>query len=83
MAGSEQRMKDQKNGGMRIDDHKFFGGAGSPKPPMGVHRKEESSAEGAGEVMKYEDKTEAIRASQVAAEKKVKAHPMKQPNYRN
>jgi hypothetical protein len=69
-------------GGMRIDDHKFFGGKGSPTFPKGVHEKVETSAEGAGELMKYEDTTEAIRATQVEGEKQIKRRPMKQPGYR-
>jgi len=68
--------------GLRIDDHKFFGGAGSPAFPKGVHERHESTAEGAGEVMKYEDTTEAIRAAQVESEKQIKRRPMKQPGYR-
>lgn len=72
------------SGGMRIDDHKFFGGSGSPRFPDGPHKtKDESSAEGAGSVMKYEDTTEAIRATQVESEKQVKRRPMKQPGYRH
>jgi hypothetical protein len=75
-----------KSGGQRIDDHSFWAGKGSKDSvfPDGPHKtKDESSAQGAGEVMKYEDTTEAIRAGQVESTKKVKAHPMKQPNYRN
>lgn len=70
-------------GGMRIDDHSFWAGAKSKDSvfPKGVHTKDESSAEGAGAVMKYEDTTEAIRSTQVAGEKKVKSHPLK-PGYR-
>ena len=33
--------------------------------------------------MKYEDTTEAIKAGQMEGSKKIKSHPMKQPNYRN
>ncbi len=70
------------SGGMKINDRKFFAGSGSPKFPKGVHTKDESSAEGAGAVMKYEDTTEAIKAGQMEGNKKIKAHPMKQPDYR-
>jgi len=78
MVGSEQRAKDQKSGGMRIDDHKFFGGSGSPRFPDGPHKtKEESSAEGAGSLMKYEDTTEAIKNAQIAGVKQAKSHPLK------
>lgn len=83
MSGSQQRASGQLSGGMRIDDHKFFAGSGSPRFPKGVHTKDESSAEGVGSVMKYEDTTEAIRATQVEAGKQAKSKPMKQPGYRN
>ncbi len=71
------------SGGMKINDRKFFAGSGSPQFPKGVHTKNESSAEGAGAVMKYQDTTEAIKASQVEGVKKIKSHPMKQPDYRH
>lgn len=85
MHDSQKKGMGAKSGGQRIDDHSFWAGGKSKDSvfPKGVHTKDESSAEGAGSVMKYEDTTEAIRESQIAAEKKVKAHPMKQPNYRN
>jgi len=83
MAGSQQRASNQASGGMRIDDHSFFAGSGSPQFPKGVHTKDMSSAEGSGSVMKYEDTTEAIKATQVEAGKQVKSKPMKQPGYRN
>jgi hypothetical protein len=75
-----------KSGGQRIDDHSFW--AGKPGKdtvfPDGPHKcKDESSAEGAGSVLKYEDTTEAIRATQVEAVKQAKSRPMKQPGYRN
>ncbi len=68
--------------GRRIDDHSFWAGkAGKDMVmPMGVHTKEESSAEGAGAVSKYEDTTETIKAQQKAGVAKVKAHPMKDGN---
>ena len=75
-----------KSGGQRIDDHSSWMGKGSKGSvfPDGPHKlKMESSAQGAGEVMKYEDTTEAIRASQVEADKKIRSKPMKQPDYRN
>lgn len=73
------------SGGQRIDDHSSWMGSRSPESilPMGVKSKHESSAEGAGSLMKYEDTTESIRASQEEGKKKAKAHPTKQPNYRN
>jgi hypothetical protein len=49
---------------------------------MGAKVKNESSAEGAGSVMKYEDTTEAIKATQVESVKQLKSKPMKQPGYR-
>ena len=75
-----------KSGGQRIDDHSFW--AGKPgkdsRFPDGPHKtKDESSAQGVGSVMKYEDTTEAIRATQVEGTKQAKSRPMKQPGYRN
>lgn len=83
MADSQKQAMGAKSGGMRIDDHKFFAGSGSPRFPKGVHEKQYSSAEGAGSVMKYEDTTEAIKDAQVMGEKKVKSHQGKLPEYRN
>jgi hypothetical protein len=68
--------------GKSITDHKFFGGEGSPRFPKGVHTKDESSAEGAGSVMKYEDTTETIKSQQEMGIGKAKSHPMK-PGHRN
>jgi hypothetical protein len=75
-----------KSGGQRIDDHSFW--AGKPgkdsRFPDGPHKtKDESSAEGAGSVLKYEDTTEAIRAAQVEGVKKVKGHQGRLSQYRN
>ncbi len=75
-----------KSGGQRIDDHKsWMGSKGKDSVfPDGPHKtKDESSAQGEGSVMKYEDTTEAIKAGQMEGSKKIKSHPMKQPNYRN
>lgn len=71
--------------GRKIDDHSFWAGkAGKDMVmPQGVHTKSESSQEGAGSVMKYEDTTEAIKSAQGEGVKKIKSHPMKQPGYRN
>jgi hypothetical protein len=80
------RAESSPSGGMRIDDHSWWAGAHGKDSvfPDGPHKcKDESSAVGAGNLPKYEDTTEAIRASQVEGVKKVKAHPMKQPGYRN
>jgi hypothetical protein len=74
-----------KSGGQRIDDHSFWaGGKGKDTVfPDGPYKtKDESSAEGAGELAKYEDTTEAIRSIQVTSTKKVKSDPMK-PGFRN
>ena len=70
-------------GGMKITDHKFFGGSGSPRFPDGPHKtKNESSAEGFGELNHYEDTTEAIKSQQMMNKKKVHGHPQK-PGHRN
>lgn len=71
--------------GKRIDDHSFWaGGPGKDMvlPDGGGKTKNESSAEGVGEVNRYEDTTEAIKSSQEMAKGKVKSHPMK-PGCRN
>ena len=68
------------SGGQRIDDHKFWaGGKGKGSPfPDGPHKcKEESSAEGCGELSHYEDTTEAIKSQQMMGDKKIKGHPQK------
>jgi len=71
-------------GGQRIDDHSFWAGKGANGSvfPMGAKTKNESSAEGAGAVSKYEDTTETIKSQQQMGISKAKAHPMK-PGYRN
>lgn len=80
-----QKMGMARSGGQRIDDHSFWAGGKSKGSvfPEGVHTKDESSAEGSGSVMKYEDTTAAIKSTQVEGVKQVKKHPMKQPGYRN
>jgi len=83
MSEKQRTAKNASSGGMRIDDHSFFAGSGSPRFPKGVHTKDESSAEGAGSVMKYIDTTEAIKKAQVDSVKQVKAHQGKLPEYRN
>ncbi len=82
----DSRPSTFKSGGQRIDDHSFWAGKASKDSrfPDGPHKtKDESSAEGAGSVPKYEDTTEAIKAAQVAAVGKVKGHQGKLPMYRN
>lgn len=85
MEDSQKKGSKAKSGGQRIDDHSFWAGSSSKDSvmPKGVHFKHESSAEGAAEVMKYEDTTEAIRAEQVESTRQAKSRPMKQPDYRN
>ena len=69
--------------GQRIDDHSFW--AGKPgkhsRFPDGAKTKEESTAEGSGSVMKYEDTTEAIKSVQEGTVSKTKKQPMR-PGYR-
>lgn len=71
-------------GGQRIDDRSFWAGAKSKGSvfPMGAKTKDESTAEGAGSVMKYEDTTEAIKNVQEMGERQAKRHPLKS-GYRN
>jgi len=85
MADSQKMGSKVASGGQRIDDHSFWAGAKSKDSvfPKGVHTKDESSAEGAGSLMKYEDNSAAIKASQVEGVKQAKSRPMKQPGYRN
>ncbi len=79
-----QKMGKASSGGQRIDDHSFWAGSKSKDSvfPKGVHTKDESSAEGAGSEMDYEDTSAKIKSQQVAGVAKAKAHPMK-PGYRN
>lgn len=69
--------------GRRIDDHSFWAGGKSHGSvfPKGVHTKDESSAEGSGAVMHYEDTTESIKRQQEKSISQAKKHPMK-PLYR-
>ena len=86
MADSQKMGMGAKSGGQKIDDHSFWGGSkGSASVfPDGPHKvKMESSAEGAGEVMNYEDKTEKIKKSQVDSVKQVKSHQGRLPEWRN
>jgi len=67
-------------GGQRIDDHSFWAGKKGKDSvfPDGPYKtKDESSAEGAGEVMKYEDTTEAIKGSQEMGKGEIKRRPLK------
>ena len=86
MADSQKKGGSFPSGGQKIDDHSFWAGKGSAGSvfPDGPHKvKMESSAEGAGNVPKYEDTTEAIRKSQVDAVKQVKSHQGRLPEWRN
>ncbi len=74
------------SGGQKINDHSFWAGgrgkSGSVLPDGGAKTKMESSAEGDGDLAKYGDTTEAIKAQQVAGVGKAKSHAMKS-GYRN
>ena len=85
MKGSGQRAHGEASGGMRIDDHSFWAGGPSESSPLplGAKTRKVSEAEGAGEVMKYEDTNEKIVAAQKEAAKKVKSHQGRLPEYRN
>ncbi len=86
MVDSQKQGSGAKSGGQKIDDHSFWaGGKGSASVfPDGPHKvKMESSAEGAGEVMNYQDKTEKIKKSQVDSVKQVKSNQGRLPEWRN
>lgn len=70
--------------GRKINDHSSWVGSRSKDSvfPMGVKTKQESSAEGAGSVNKYEDTTETIKSQQESGISKAKSRPMK-PGFRN
>lgn len=63
--------------GQKINDHGSWIGAGPAGVvfPAGAKMKSESSAEGVGALSYYEDTTEAIKAAQELAKKKVLSHP--------
>jgi hypothetical protein len=86
MKDSQKKGMGAASGGQKIDDHSFWaGGRGKDSVlPDGPYKtKSESSAEGAGSLMKYEDTTERIKAAQVEAVKKVKGHQGRLPQYRH
>jgi hypothetical protein len=67
-------------GGRHIDDHSFWAGSKGKSSvfPDGPHKtKDESSAEGFGELSHYEDTTETIKSQQEMSKKKVHGHPHK------
>lgn len=85
MAGSAQRARGQESGGMKIDNHSFFGGGPSADSVLakGAKSQRVSSAEGAGSLMKYEDTNERIVETQRDGVKKIKAHQGRLPEWRN
>ena len=66
--------------GRKIDDHSFWAGGHSKGSvfPEGAKTKDESSAEGFGSLMHYEDTTEAIKSQQEMNKRKVHGHPRKE-----
>lgn len=70
--------------GQKISDHSFWAGGRSKGSvfPEGAKTKMESSAEGAGAEMDYEDTTEKIKSQQMMGVGKLKGRQMK-PGYRN
>lgn len=62
--------------GRKISDHGSWVGKGSNGVvfPSGAKMKQESSAEGAGALNRYEDTTETIKAQQNMGIGKVKSH---------
>lgn len=72
------------SGGQKINDHSFWGGGRNKASvfPEGVKTKQYMSAEGAGDMMKYEDTTEAIKSQQDQGISKAKGRKLKDC-YRN
>ena len=62
--------------GRKINDHSNWVGKGSKGVvfPSGAKMKEESSAEGAGSLSKYEDTTETIKSQQESGIRKARSH---------
>ena len=83
MADSQKMGSGAASGGQRIDDHKaWMGSRGKNVPlPDGAKMKQISEEEGAGSVMRYEDKEEAIKHVQKEGVKQLKNRPLK-PGYR-
>ena len=83
MADSQKMGSKVVSGGQRIDDHSFWaGGKGKDSVfPDGPHKtKNESSAEGAGSLSRYQDTTEEIKKSQTHAQGKIKGRPLSDNN---
>lgn len=76
MAGSQQRARGQESGGMKIDDHRFFGGGPTEDSVLakGAKSQKVSSAVPGGSLTKYEDTNERIVESQNDGVKKIKGH---------
>jgi len=85
MAGSGQRANGQESGGMRIDDHRFFGGGPTADSVLakGAKSQRVMSADPGGSLMKYEDTNDRIVESQREGVKKIKSHQGRLPEYRN
>lgn len=83
MKDSQKEGRSMPSGGQKIDDHSFWAGGRSAGSvfPDGPHKvKMESSADGAGNLPRYQDTTEEIKKTQVHGIGKVKAHPMTDNN---
>ena len=63
--------------GQRINDFGGYPHTSDGSMASKNRLKEYKSAEGAGAVGKYEDTTEAIKATQMAGDAKIKSHKMK------
>jgi hypothetical protein len=65
--------------GRKISDHSFWAGSSSKESPMPMNSKmkQESSAMGGGELGRYEDTTETIKAQQEMNVRKAKSQPQK------
>lgn len=79
MRDSQKKGSSLPSGGQRIDDHSSWIGAGNSESvfPRGVKVKNESSADSAGNLSRYEDTSEAIKEVQNKGQAQVKRHPMK------
>lgn len=79
----DSRAGSFKSGGQRIDDHSFWAGAKGKDSvfPDGPHKvKNESSANGAGALPRYQDTTEEIRKTQMEGDKQIRNRPLKDNN---
>jgi len=71
-------------GGRKIDDHSAWVGKSEKGEvfPTGCKTKQYTSAEGEGQLDRYQDKTEDIKAAQEESNKKIRANTPK-PMYRH